>query len=226
MKKMILSAFLLTAVCALTGFGQTPPKAAASPSPSSTAAPKSKVTVKTVSTAKEYEDLVKKVKGGDLNVDFALMRIAYTFTKDHSPYGGSEERSAMTTAFREKKYDETVKLADNYLKENYVDLHSHYYAALAYLELGKTKESDFHKNVLKKLLDAIWENDGLTPETALIALGISEQYFVMNIEGFERKNKTLERHNNSTFDVHHAENSKTGEKRKFFFNIDKVFGKF
>lgn len=226
MKKLILLAFLVTATCVFTAFGQDPPKAASSPSPGPVAAAKSKVTIKTVSTAKEYEDLVKKVKGGDLNVDFALMRIAYTFTKDHSPYGGGEERSAMTTAFREKKYDETVKLADSYLKENYVDLHSHYYAALAYLELGKTKESEFHKNVLKKLLDAIWENDGLTPQTAMIALGISEQYFVMSVEGYQQKMKTLDSHDGSKFDVHHAENSKTGETRKFFFNIDKVFGKF
>lgn len=227
MKKLIVLAFFVTATCALTGFGQTPPKATASPSPSPTVAvAKSKVTVKTVTTAKEYEDMVKKVKGGDLNVDFALMRVAYTYTKDHSPYGGGEERSAMATAFKDKKFDETIKIADKYLIENYVDLHAHYYATLAYLELGKSKESDFHKNVLKRLLDAIWENDGLTPQTGLIALGISEQYFVMSVEGYQQKMKTLESHDGSKYDVHHVENSKSGEQRKIFFNIDKVFGKF
>jgi hypothetical protein len=59
----------------------------------------------------------------------------------------------------------------------------------------------------------------------MISIGISEQYFVMNYMGFGRGSKALVRNGGSIFDVHTVENPRTGETRKFYFNIDKVFGR-
>lgn len=111
------------------------------------------------------------------------------------------------------------------LKTNYCDLHSHYAAAIANRELGYQDEVDFHNAVFKGLMDAILVNDGKTAKTGMISIGIAEQYFVMSYLGFERQSKALTRENGSIFDVHTSYNAETKETRKFYFNIDKVFGR-
>lgn len=187
-----------------------------------------KTEIKTVQklTAKDYEDLLAKLKKGDTTIDFVKLRLAYTETKDYSPYGGSDQRNLMFKQLNEEKYKDALKTAEKLLETNYVDLHSHFIAAKANKELKKDKEFEFHTNVFKGLMNAITENDGLTAKTAMISIGISEQYFVMSAFGFERKSKALTREEGSIFDVHTAENPETKETRKFYFNIDKVFGKF
>lgn len=177
-------------------------------------------------TAKDYEDLLAKLKAGDMTIDFAKLRLAYTETKNYSPYGGSDTRNEMFKLLNEDKYKDALKIAEKMLETNYVDLHSHFIAAASNKELKNDKQAEFHLNVFKGLMNAITENDGLTAKTAMISIGISEQYFVMSILGFERKMKALTNENGSMFDVHTAENPETKETRKFYFNIDKVFGKF
>jgi hypothetical protein len=75
-------------------------------------------------------------------------------------------------------------------------------------------------------MDAILVNDGLTAKTGMISIGISEQYFVMSYLGFKQQMKALTREEGSIFDVHTSYNEETKETRKFYFNIDKVFGRF
>ena len=175
-------------------------------------------------TAQDYENMLAKLKEGDTTINFVDFRLAYTETEDYSPYDGGELRGKMMKAIRNKKYKDALKSSKKMLKTNYCDLHSHYTAYAAYKEMKKEKEATFHKTVLQGLMDAILVNDGLSTKTGIISIGISEQYFVMNLLGFQRKSKALTRENGSTFDVHTAYNKKTKETRKFYFNIDKVFG--
>ena len=166
------------------------------------------------------------MKKGDTNIDFVKLRLAYTETEDYSPYGGGEQRGKITKALSAKNYKDALKEAEKMLETNYVDLLAQYAAFIANQELKKDKEAAFHKAVFKGLMDAIFVNDGLTAKTAYISIGISEQYFVMGYLGFERQSKGLVNENGSVFDVHTAYNSDTKETRKFYFNIDRVFGKF
>jgi outer membrane protein assembly factor BamD (BamD/ComL family) len=190
--------------------------------------PKEKETAKTAKlTAKDYDEMVAKVNRGDMTVDFHQMRLAYTETKQYAPYGGMQERDGMYAAMRSKDYEKALSLAEDRLKQHFVDLNAVYIAALSSKQLSKTTESDFYLKVLKKMMDDILRNgDGLTAKTAIFAIGISEQYFIMSFLGFQRVTKTLERTDGSVFDVHASENPETKETRKFYFNIDKVFGKF
>ena len=166
------------------------------------------------------------MKKGDTTIDFVKLRLAYTETKDYSPYGGMEERNAMYQALGQKDFKNALKLAEEMLKTNYVDVIGQFVAFSANAELGNTKEAEFHKKVFLGLMDAIAVNDGKTAKTAMISIGISEQYFVMNYFGFPRGNKSLLRENGSIFDVHQVTNPETKENRYFYFNIDKVFGRF
>lgn len=178
-------------------------------------------------TEKDYDEMVAKVNKGDMTVDFHQMRLAYTETKQYSPYGGNAERGAISESLRAKNYEKALSLAEERLKKHFVDLNTIYYAALASKELNKTEESDFYIKVLRKMIDDILKNgDGLTAKTGIFTIGISEQYFIMSVLGFQQVSKALTRENGSTFDVHTSTNSETKETRKFYFNIDKVFGRF
>lgn len=183
-----------------------------------------KVTIKTKFTAKDYEDMLKQLKDGDMNINFAALRMAYTETKDYSPYGGSSARNEISKLYGEGKYKEAIKAAENLLKTNYVDLLAQFVAWRANASLGNEEKAVHHGKVFNGLIDAIFENDGLSEETAILSIGISEQYFIMNYEGYQQQMKSLVRSEESIFDVHNAIN-KEEKTRKFYFNIDKVFGR-
>lgn len=200
------------------------PEATPAPKPAPATAD-DRVTIKTKFTAKDYEDMLERAKKSDPTVDYAAMRMAYTETEDYSPYGGSTERRKMFTELTEKKYKEALASAEAFLKTNFVDVEAHYCAWQSALGLKDEAKTKFHENTFRSLMDAIFEYDGLTAKSAMLSIGISEQYFVMGALGFQRRSKGLVREEGSIFDVHDAEN-KDGESRKFYFNIDKVFGRF
>jgi Domain of unknown function (DUF4919) len=199
----------------------------ATPTPATTTTPPTDSTTAKKMTAADYEAMVKKVRDGDMSVDFQDMRLAFTETKQYSPYGGTTERTEMFSALREKNYEQALSLAEKRMKDYFIDLHAQYVAAVASKQLNKTEKAEFHAKVFKKMMDDIFKHgDGLTAKTAILAIGVPEQYFIMDYLGFQRVSKSLAREGSSIFDVHDAKNGETNETRKFYFNIDKVFGRF
>lgn len=103
-----------------------------------------------------YNDLVAKVKGGDLSVDFKALRIAFTKTKSYSPYGGDAEGTKAAFA--------AIKAVDGMLKDDYVDMDAHVAASLAYRGMGDNEKSEFHEKVYLGLVNSVIANgDGKHP---------------------------------------------------------------
>lgn len=184
-----------------------------------------KITIKSKVTKADYDDLVAKLKKGDLAVNFAKMRLAYTETKEYKPYGGGEERGEMYKAYREGDDKKALGTALKMLDANYVEVAAHFVAWKSNEHLGDKTAAETHKKIYDGLMAAIQQNDGLSEKTAMISIGIAEQYFVMGQMGFTRQSKALTQKDGSMFDVHTSVNA-ANETRQFYFNIDKVFGKF
>lgn len=227
---LLVLSFLLAG--SISAFAQDPapkPNPDAKPENKETvkaAAPAERVTVKSKFKAADYDAMLEKVRSGDMSVNFAAMRLAYTETKDYAPYGGAQARGQMYRAFGEKNHKEALSIAGSILKTNFVDLPSQFISWKCNEATGDAKAAGFHEKVFKALWAAINEFDGLSESTAMISIGISEQYFVMNYLGFERGSKGLVQKDGSIFDVHTVTNQDTNETRMFYFNIDKVFGRF
>ncbi|GEM_PF-5292480 len=224
MKFKLLSFLIVISIFSISVAAQSGKTPEAKPTPAKASADES-ITVKTKVTKADYEDLLAKLKKGDTSINFAKMRLAYTETKDYKPYGGGELRGEMYEAYQKDGFQKAVDTASKILETNYVDIAAHFVSWKSYEFLGDKAAAERHKKIFDGLWSAIKQNDGLSEKTAMISIGISEQYFVMNLLGFSRQSKALTQKDGSVFDVHTAVNAEK-QTRQFYFNIDKVFGRF
>ena len=166
-----------------------------------------------------YNEIVAKLKAGDKNVDFKELRAAYAetiHTVDIDP-----QKKAMTDALNAKKFEEAIKNADAVLAADYADMDAHFGEYIAYRELQKTEQADFHKFVLEGLLDSITNSaDGKSYETAFQVIEVHEEYVLLRFMGLLPSKQSMAEKNGHSFDVMEAMNPKTNEKVTLYFNID------
>jgi hypothetical protein len=182
----------------------------------------------------DYNTLVDKLKSGDTSIDFKALRIAYSQTRDYSPYGSDRDsQAAMFEAAKSKKYKDAIKEADKILKNNYVDMEAHITEAIAYRELGDTAKADLHKAIGNGLVNSVLNSgDGKSAKTAYVVISTGEEYTILRALGLRPASQSLDHIDGHTFDVMTGTNPKTNETVKIFFNIDivwaaetKLFGK-
>jgi hypothetical protein len=177
------------------------------------------------SSGPKYEDLLTKLKGGDTKIDYRALRIAYSNTKDASPYGADRQaESAMNKALNEKRYKDAIKSADTVLKDTFVNSNAHAVESIAYRELGDADKADFHKAVYLGLINSIIASgDGKTQDTAFVVISTEEEYSVMYALGYSAGGQSLQHGKEHMFDVLHGSDSKTGATVDVYFNIDIVW---
>jgi hypothetical protein len=176
-------------------------------------------------TAKDYADLLATLKGGDTNIDFTALRMAFTKTKDYS-YSGPDkkDREPLYKQFSDKKYKDALKTAEKYLEKNYVDANGHFIAYNSAKELKDDKKAEFYKAVVLGLLKSIQNgNDGSSAKTPFSVITIDEEYTLIKFLGYQRGSQSLQHLDGHTFDVLEVTGAKTNEKKTFYFNIDVVW---
>jgi hypothetical protein len=173
-----------------------------------------------------YETLLAKVKQGDLTIDFAAFRLAYTKTKDFSGYGGLDRRAAFE-ALNKNDFAKALQLAEKELEKNFVDINAHYIALIANRETGQAEKAERHRTLFLKLLESIEKSgNGKTPETAYVVISTAEEYVLLSYQGYQVTSQALIREKGHTYDKMSVVNPKTNEKAEFYFQIDAFFGKF
>lgn len=179
----------------------------------------------TVRQKVSYEELLAKLKSGDTKIDFKSLRMAYAETKEYSPYGvGNDKINPMFKALENKKYEDALKLADEILKTNYVEMNSHFIASAANSALGNKEKSDFHRSVFLGLVNSIVEGkDGKSAKTAYEVISVPEEYVILYTLGYKRGSQALVEEGGHKFDVLTVTDSKTNETAKLYFNVDTVF---
>lgn len=140
----------------------------------------------TKNNATDYYTLVKQLKNNDKSVDFTALRYSYTKSRDYKPYSGDDEdKDAMYKALNNKEFEKAVKHAQAVLEKNYVDMDAHFVCRIAFRETKNTEKQNYHAFVLKGLLDSIYDSgNGQTPETAFVVINTREEYFFLNIYGY------------------------------------------
>jgi Domain of unknown function (DUF4919) len=173
-----------------------------------------------------YRQLVERVKGGDMNIDFILLRDSFgDWLCNEKVNTDAPGRNAMVEAFNDKNYAKAVELVEVVLDYEFVHLGLHRAAEDAYRKLGKQSKADFHKDVAEKLLQALMTSgDGKTAESAYRVLTIKEEYFIMNERGYEVHGQALLLENNKSYDVLYGKDKKTGKDVSIYFDISSFFG--
>ncbi len=170
-------------------------------------------------TKSTYADLVAKVKAGDKGVDFKELRFAYA----DSPGGPDTDtqKKAMMAALNSKNYADALKNADTVLAGNYVDMDAHFVEYIAHRELKNDEQAEFHKFILRGLLDSITHpGDGKSFETAFQVIQVHEEYVVLRFMGLMPSKQSMSQKSGHSYDVMEAVNPKSNEKVTLYFNID------
>jgi hypothetical protein len=167
-----------------------------------------------------YEALVEKVKSGDKSVDFKQLRLAYADSTTPRP-DTDPQKQAMTAALNSKNYTEVLKNADVVLASDFVDMDAHYAEYVAQRELNRAEQAEFHKVVLRGLLDSIAHSgDGKSEKTAYQVIEVHEEYVVLRFMGLMPSKQSLSQKDSHSYDVMETVNPKTQEKVTLYFNVD------
>jgi len=176
------------------------------------------------SKASGYDELLGKVKGGDLSIDFKTLRFAFADKTVDGPRAADPKiQGQMLALLNEKKFKEVVKLADDVHKTNFVDLNSHIMASMAYQGLQDPKKAKFHEAVYLGLVNSILKDaDGNGPKTAYVVISIAEEYVLLNALELKRGAQTTESADGHNFHVLTATDKASNETVKVYFNVDKI----
>ena len=171
-----------------------------------------------------YSELVQRVKGGDLNVDFVALRDAYALWLCVEEKTDAPNRDAMVEAFEKKDYGKAANLIESVLDYEFVNRGLHRAAEDAYQQLNDQTKADFHKTIAHKLYHAMMNSGtGKTEDTAYRVLSVREEYMIMNELGYDVHGQALLGSNNKHFDLLMGKDSRTGKEVKVYFDITSFF---
>jgi uncharacterized protein DUF4919 len=171
-----------------------------------------------------YESLLEKVKRQDSSVDFTALRMAYA---DRPVKKGetvdSDLRKQLFPALG-KSNDEAIEIADKVLAKNYLDIDAHIVSALAYKEKHDAEHEKLHNFVAEGLCRSILASgDGQTLETAYVVISVDEEYTILRVLGWHRKEQTLLEGGGHHYDKMDVFNPKTQQQATVYFNIDRPY---
>jgi hypothetical protein len=149
-----------------------------------------------------YRELLVRLSGGDLEIDFGALRRAYSESEDFQSGGEAAQQSAMFVALGERDFARAITSARQALDIKYVGIDAHFTLYIAYQKTGETEKSKFHYAIWKGLIDSIFASgDGMSTETALEVIGIDEEYAIIRVLGAELKKQALHFEGDHKYDI-------------------------
>src|ERR1051326_8199459 len=128
-----------------------------------------------------YEALLARAKTGDVTLDYAQLRYAFSASPASHTYSDHDDVQAGYKALHAKDFDKALKISDQILKQKYVSLEGHFIGYVAASELGNKDDAQSRRDILKHLIDGILHSgDGKTPATAYIVISTDEEYFLLH----------------------------------------------
>jgi hypothetical protein len=132
-----------------------------------------------------YEEMVAKLKQGDLSVDFTDLRMKYAASPQYDPEEGSEEVGKMYQALNKKDFQGALDIANSVLEKQYVNIDAHMVASAAYAGLNNDAMAKLHHDIAAGLLRSILgSGNGASVATAYKVISIAEEYALMRAMGW------------------------------------------
>lgn len=167
-----------------------------------------------------YEKGVEGLKAGVLQADFKALRLDCAGSK-YRCEADSEDKKAIDALLNEKKFEEGLKKADEGIDASFVDIDLHYFAFVANMELERKERADFHRTVIRGLLDSIQEDKrGRSEEDAFIVINVHEEYVFLRFSNMKVKRQSLVNKNGHSWDVMECTDMEDNRDLTVYFNID------
>lgn len=171
---------------------------------------------------KAFKEIVERMKKSDATVDFKAARLLYAELDAYSPMGGRGGYAKLISAGENQK---ALDLADETLRENYLDIDAHWAALTVANTLKDEKRSAHHLYMVKGILDSIVKSgDGRTEATAFVVISISEEYAMVRAFKLRSKGQAILRKDGHVFDVLTCvDPAKPETEAKMYFNTDAIW---
>jgi hypothetical protein len=175
---------------------------------------------------KTYRELVDRVNGGDLRVDFRLLRFACVASRVCDLHGKHEDLLAMSQAGKDNQPEKVAKIAEGLIEQGFANMEAHAVCAKVYADLKQPEKAKFHLDVTAALMRSILNSgDGKSKETAFEIVHTREQLYVLAALGLPSTGEGVLSVETVKIDPHRWEkwealNPKTGGREVVFFNTD------
>jgi len=168
-----------------------------------------------------YEKALQQLKSGDLKIDFKALRVNCAASKFECE-AGSDDIKLLSTLLNDKKFDQALTKVNQLLEKVFVDAELHYVAFIANSESGNKEKAEFHKAVIRGLLDSIQENKhGLSEDDAFVVINVREEYTFLRFSNMQVTKQSLSHKDGHTYDIMVCKNmSDKGREVTAYFNVD------
>jgi hypothetical protein len=128
----------------------------------------------------------------------------------------------LSSLLNDKKFDQALKKVDQLLEKVFVDAELHYIAFIANSESGNKEKAEFHKTVIRGLLDSIQENKrGQSEEDAFVVINVHEEYTFLRFSHMQVTTQSLSHKDGHTYDIMVCQGlSNKGREVTAYFNVD------
>jgi len=168
-----------------------------------------------------YEKALQQLKSGDLKTDFKALRLNCAASK-YECEADSDEIKLVFSLLNDKKFDQALKKVNQILEKVFVDAELHYIAFIANSESGNKEKAEFHKAVIRGLLDSIQENKrGSSEEDAFVVINVHEEYTFLRFSNMQVTKQSLSHKDGHSYDIMVCNDMKDkGREVTAYFNID------
>ena len=168
-----------------------------------------------------YEKALQQLKSGYLKLDFKALRLDCAASK-YECQADADEVKLLFSLLNDKKFDQALKKVNQILEKVFVDAELHYIAFTANSESGNKEKAEFHKAVIRGLLDSIQENKhGHSEEDAFVVINVHEEYTFLRFSNMQVTKQSLSHKDGHTYDIMVCKDmSDKGREVTAYFNVD------
>lgn len=171
-------------------------------------------------TSPTYEEMVGKLKQGDLSIDFTDLRMKYAASPQYEPEEGSEEVKKMYEALNQKDFQGALKTANGVLDKQYVNIDAHIVASEAYKGLNNDPMAKLQHDIVVGLMRSILgSGSGASPASAYKVISIAEEYALMRLMGWRPQKQSYLHQGTRSYDAMEVLDTQDQSILTVYFNV-------
>lgn len=131
-----------------------------------------------------YPKLTSRLNKKDTSlhhIDYYHLYYGSVFLRNYQPYGVSNLKKDFLDAYQEKDYKKAVRIGEDVLKENHVDLEVLLKMSISHLELGNDADKRAYAIQYFSFLDVIYRSGtGQNINSAYVVISVDHEYFILS----------------------------------------------